>query len=176
MNGLPYHVSELSPRRLAAFKNFLNAAGAEIFSSSNAYELLRFRAGDGMAHIYRDKLGVLKFVGTVSQPWLAFVRQKRYRAVKMPARLRVDMRSTLLRACLERDGRGCFYCGRDLPPGDRQETLEHLLSRAAGGSNHVDNCARAHGRCNERASHLSLPEKIRLRERQIAKARKKRRR
>jgi hypothetical protein len=32
--SLPYHISELSPRRLAAFKNFLRQSGAEIFSSS----------------------------------------------------------------------------------------------------------------------------------------------
>jgi len=48
--SLPFHISELSARRLTAFKNFLNASGAEIFSSrANAYEVVRFRAAGEMA-------------------------------------------------------------------------------------------------------------------------------
>ena len=38
---LPFHICDLATRRLTAFKNFLNASGAEIFSSSNACEALR---------------------------------------------------------------------------------------------------------------------------------------
>ena len=159
---------------MAAFKEFLNAAGAEIFSSSNAYELLRFRANGHMCHVYRNRIGVLKFVGPVRLAWHAFVRQKAYRAAKRHGRVRNNDRAMMLDALVERDGLPCFYCGKSVAA-DGAETLEHLLRQKSGGPHHIDNCARAHRRCNERAGHLSLFEKIRLRDRTLARQRKQRR-
>jgi 5-methylcytosine-specific restriction endonuclease McrA len=160
---LPFHISELSPRRLIAFKNFLNQSGAEIFSSPNAYEVVRFRAGQGMAVIYRNGAGRLKFVGPIAEPWRAFVSNLPYRATPRPGRLSSDRRTEIIAALIDRDGRRCFYCPWPLAEGF--ETIEHLVPATAGGPDHLANLALAHRSCNEGAGVLSLFEKIRLRER-----------
>jgi len=65
----------------------------------------------------------------------------------------------------ERDGDHCFYC---LKPMKRtQMTLEHLLARNLGGNNSLTNMVLAHARCNERAGHLSVSEKVRIREQNL---------
>lgn len=162
MSGLPFHISELSVRRLTAFKNFLNASGAEIFSSSNAYEVLRFRTGAGTAVIYRDKKGVLKFIGPVREPWRAFTSHGTYRAREKAPHPAGDQRAQIIATLIERDGPGCFYCPEPIPPGF--ETIEYLIPLTSGGPNHLSNSAIAHRRCNELAGHKSLFEKIRLRD------------
>lgn len=166
---LPFHISELSPRRLTAFKNFLNQSGAEIFSSPNAYEVVRFRTGEGMAVIYRNGKGLLKFVGPVGAPWRAFVSNLPYRAQPRAGRLSSDRREEIVAALLDRDGPDCFYCPLPLDPG--LATIEHLVPATAGGPDHLSNLALAHRQCNEGAGILSLFEKIRLRERLHAVAR-----
>lgn len=162
MTGLPFHISELSPRRLTAFKNFLNQSGAEIFSSPNAYEVLRFRAAGEMATIYRNGAGKLKFVGPVRPAWAAFVGNLPFRARPRINLARRDRRAELVAALTERDGSCCFFCRLTIPDG--LETIEHLVARTSGGPDHLANMALAHRRCNERAGTLSLLEKIRLRE------------
>lgn len=48
-----------------------------------------------------------------------------------------------------RDGVACCYCGRDLRGADpRDVTLDHLLPRSAGGSNHETNLVTACRACN----------------------------
>lgn len=160
--GLPYHACEISPRRLAAFKNFLHASGAEIFSSANAYEIVRFRAGGETCVIYRRKSGLLKYIGPVRTAWQAFVSHGALKAVPRQRRPRADERSTILAALLQRDGPECFYCAEDVLPGE--ETIEHLLPITAGGPVHLANSALAHRACNELAGHRSLAEKIKLRD------------
>lgn len=161
--ALPFHICELSPRRLTAFKNFLNQSGAEIFSSPNAYEVVRFRTGQGMAVIYRNGAGKLKFVGPISEPWRAFVSNLPWRPRPRAGQLSGDVRAETVAVLIERDGRECFYCPLPIAPG--LETIEHLVPATAGGPDHLANLALAHRRCNERAGVLSLFEKIRLRER-----------
>ncbi|WP_156483649.1 HNH endonuclease [Azotobacter vinelandii] len=67
----------------------------------------------------------------------------------------------------ERDGDHCFYCLK--PMRRTQMTLEHLLARNLGGSSALTNMVLAHARCNERAGHLSVSEKIRIREQNLMK-------
>ena len=162
MSGLPFHICELSPRRLAAFKSFLNASGAEIFSSPNAYEVIRFRAAGEMATIYRNSAGKLKFVGPVRSAWTAFTGNLPFRAAPKAKRAKGERRAELVAALIARDGRACFYCPHPLMPG--LETIEHLVPTTAGGPDHLANMALAHRRCNERAGTLSLVKKIHLRE------------
>jgi 5-methylcytosine-specific restriction endonuclease McrA len=68
----------------------------------------------------------------------------------------------LYKVLRERDGDGCFFCPKLMEKKDT--TLEHLLSRTHGGSNHMHNLALAHQKCNQEASHMSVVEKVRLRE------------
>ena len=160
--ALPFHVCELSPRRIAAFKNFLNRSGAEIFSSPNPYEVMRFRAGQGMATIYRNAVGKLKFVGPVGEPWRAFVMNLPFRGSPKSARAAGDERAEIVATLVDRDGRQCFYCPKAIATGS--ETIEHLVPVTSGGPDHLANLVLAHRRCNELAGVLSVFEKIRLRE------------
>jgi hypothetical protein len=109
VSELPFHICEISPRRLAAFKNFLNASGAEIFSSSNAYEVVRFRGAGEMCVIYRNRKGLLKFVGPVRQAWSAFTCHRAWQARPKAARAAGDERALLVETLLARDGRSCFH-------------------------------------------------------------------
>ncbi len=61
------------------------------------------------------------------------------------------------RAILKRDGDNCYYC--NLPLGD-DATLEHLVDRAHGGPNTIENQALAHKVCNLAAVGLTLQQKI----------------
>lgn len=48
-----------------------------------------------------------------------------------------------------RDGFSCAYCGRDLRGADpREVTLDHLVPRCEGGSNHESNLVTACRSCN----------------------------
>lgn len=161
--ALPFHVCDLSVRRLAAFKNFLNRSGAEIFASPNPYEVLRFRAGQGMATIYRNGAGKLKFVGAVGDPWRAFVMNLPFRGASKSARAVGDERAEIVATLIDRDGRQCFYCPNSIASG--LETIEHLVPVTSGGPDHLANLALAHRHCNELAGVLSVFEKIKLRER-----------
>jgi 5-methylcytosine-specific restriction endonuclease McrA len=68
---------------------------------------------------------------------------------------------------LKRDGDLCFYCLKAM---EREEmTREHLLATHTGGSGRNENLVLAHARCNEAAGHLSTAEKVRARERNLAR-------
>lgn len=85
-----------------------------------------------------------------------FIRKRARRSSgSMPGRGR--KRALLLR----RDGPECWYCACDMPEDDM--TIEHLINRSDGGSNHVDNLVLAHGLCNRRAANRTLREKDELR-------------
>lgn len=67
----------------------------------------------------------------------------------------------------KRDGDLCFYCLKEMA---REEmTREHLLALHTGGSDRNENLVLTHARCNEAAGHLSTAEKVRVRERNLAR-------
>lgn len=67
----------------------------------------------------------------------------------------------------KRDGDLCFFCLKEMA---REEmTREHLLASHAGGSDRNENLVLAHARCNEAVGHLSIAEKVRARERNLAR-------
>ncbi|AXA67748.1 HNH endonuclease [Pseudomonas oryzihabitans] len=67
----------------------------------------------------------------------------------------------------KRDGDLCFYCLKEIA---REEmTREHLLALHTGGSDRNENLVLTHARCNEAAGHLSTAEKVRVRERNLAR-------
>lgn len=65
-----------------------------------------------------------------------------------------------------RDGSDCFFC---LQPLGEDMTQEHLVPRSRGGPDHLSNKFLAHGKCNHKAGNLSAPEKIRIREQNMAR-------
>jgi len=60
----------------------------------------------------------------------------------------------------ERDGEDCWLCGQDL---NDDATVEHLHSRALGGTDSLDNLALVHERCNRLLGHLPVTVKRQMR-------------
>lgn len=152
-------LAQLTKRR-AAFEAFLTERGAQILQPTNEWEVLRFKTSQGVSIIYRNAKDGLTFTGEAAQAWNGLAKGNNWRgveAVKRPQKV-----SAFVRALLKRDGDGCFYCSLATTEEDR--TVEHLVARSHGGPNHLSNLVLAHRRCNEGAGHLSVMEKIRLRE------------
>ena len=94
-----------------------------------------------------------------------------------------DYLSRKREALKQRDGDRCFYCGKLMfwkEAGERIEgsdnyqaidkedcTLEHLVARAKGGPDHMDNLVLVHDACNKLVDNLPLIEKLKIRERNI---------
>lgn len=147
-------------RRLELFTTWLAERGAEVLTPTNEWELLRFKTEKGTGIVYSNKLGHLTWMGPASEAYLAHVGNKSWRAVpKADRRLRS---SVVCQALRERDGDDCFFC--HLQVAVEEESPEHLVSLTHGGPDHIANMALAHRECNRQAGHLSLMEKIRMRE------------
>jgi hypothetical protein len=146
--------------RQQAFELWLTARGAEVLTPTNQWELLRFRTEEGTSIVYTDKHGKLTWTNQAAQAYLAHVGGKPWRAVpKTQRRLRS---SPVCQALRKRDGDACFFCHLDVAI--EEESPEHLVAVTHGGPDHIANMALAHRVCNQQAGHLSLMEKIQLRE------------
>lgn len=155
----------MTPKKLKAFKEFLEKAGSEILEPTNEWELIRFKANNEIGIVYQNKFGVpSSFVMQAKTAWEAFTEGKPYSAVTAVNRKR---KSVLLRSILKRDGDCCFYCGLIMKSGS--ETIEHIFSINQGGTNHMSNLALAHEECNKKASSLPVVKKILLREKMRGK-------
>lgn len=156
----------MNKKQINQFVAFLASAGAEILSLTNPWEVLRFRANCEIGIVYQNKHGNLTFIGQAEEAYEAYRNKKSWSACKKLPRIRKNIVVTTL---LNRDGFSCFYCGLHLEDG--KETVEHLFSINQGGKNHIANLALAHFECNKEASHLSVVEKVKLRESKMLKAR-----
>lgn len=146
-------------KKLPAFREFLAARGAEVLEPTNEFEVVRFRAGAQTGVVYRKASGQLTYQGIASDALNAFVSKGNWSAgVKTPRKARSN---PVIQRLLSRDGDRCFLCRQPL---GADITEEHLVPLAAGGPNHIANKALAHAKCNLRMGHLSLMEKIALRE------------
>lgn len=161
-----------NPRRGASFKAFLAERGCDLLAPTNKYEALRFKRAGRTNVVYRKANGRFTIVGNdVELAVAAFIsaerrggRQPRVTMSIPPAveAKRAKLRgSAVHKALLERDGDKCFYCGRKL---GQDQSREHLVAAANGGTDRLDNLALAHHACNVKAGELSLIEKIKLRD------------
>jgi hypothetical protein len=57
---------------------------------------------------------------------------------------------------LSRDNRVCYHCEKPIPK--YEESIDHVVARARGGTNDMGNLRAAHKLCNRRKGHLSLEE------------------
>jgi hypothetical protein len=152
------------PKRVDTFNAWLTARGAEVLLPTSQWEVTRWRA-NGQTHVvYVNKRGYLNMSDDVKKAVFAFLGHQSWFAGV--ATKRKPTKDVEIRALLKRDGDECFLCG--LAMGE-DCTVEHLVSLAHGGPNHIANKALAHERCNGLMGHLSLMEKIRLRETMHAK-------
>ena len=56
---------------------------------------------------------------------------------------------------LERDGRACVWCGREIGVGLVEVTTEHVVPRLKGGPSWIENEVAACRRCNGQRGHLT---------------------
>ena len=147
-------------KKLPAFREFLAARGAEVLEPTNEWEVVRFRAAGATAVIYTNGSGRITPSGATAKAAMdAFVSGGKWTA-GVGGRRR-SRRPPEVTALLARDGDSCFLCRQ--PLGD-DITVDHLVPVTAGGPNHLANMALAHKACNLRMGHLSVMEKIALRE------------
>lgn len=60
-----------------------------------------------------------------------------------------------------RDGKECYYCGVDLPKD--QLTVEHILAKIDGGSDHMHNLCLACKPCNVKVDAMPIVKKMEYR-------------
>lgn len=143
------------------FNAFLQLGGAEMLLLTNEFEIARFKTVNGVCVVYRNKKGKFSFGNEFAKAAFdAFLGAKKWHASKMFVRTaRAKVENKLLR----RDGNECFYCGTVFTE-EKPPTLEHLLSIADGGNNHVSNLALCCETCNFAAASKPIVEKIKLRD------------
>lgn len=160
--GTPTHADDFRKKE-KPFREWLCSQGAEILAPTNPWELLRFTSYGATSVLYRNAAGVLSWTGESGVAWKCWRTGAPWVAVdKTNRRSGSKKTSPVIRTLLDRDGDGCFYCQREMNTSDI--TIEHLVSRAHGGPNHISNYVLAHTACNKDAGHLSVMEKILLRE------------
>ena len=148
--------------RLPALQAFITERGGEVLAPASEWELLRFKAQGGVHVVSHEASGHLRYGGDSAlavQCWLAKLPWRGSDSHRGQPGKR--LRSQNVRTLLARDGDACFLCGR--PLGD-DLTEEHLVPVTHGGPDHLANKVLAHAACNKRMGHLSVMEKIRLRE------------
>jgi 5-methylcytosine-specific restriction endonuclease McrA len=152
-------MTDRKKRPSATFAAGLVEAGGEMLAPTNPYEMMRFRTRYGVGVVYVNKRG--------GQTWNAeaikardHVTARKGSLAPITIRGRRRDASTVNRLII-RDGGDCFFCGDDLSD---DITVEHLVAIAHGGPNHISNLFLAHAACNQRAGHLSAPEKIAMRD------------
>ncbi|MCU0270915.1 MAG: HNH endonuclease [Acidimicrobiales bacterium] len=64
-------------------------------------------------------------------------------------------RAERLERILERDGRSCVWCSRDVDTRLVRATTEHVVPRVKGGPSWIENEVAACSRCNSRRGHRS---------------------
>lgn len=145
-------------KKLPALLEWLRSKGAEVLEPTNQWEVLRFRAGYVTHVVYKNAKGELTINMRTRHIVDCFLAGKAWSAGVAVERRRY---STDERALLKRDGDCCFLCWEDL---GEDVTVEHLVPVSQGGTNHIGNKALAHADCNQKMGHLSVMEKIRMRE------------
>ena len=129
--------------------------------TTNPYEVARFIAHGKTHVVYMNSRGYISAVGFAEECVRAF---DAHQSIKMGYAMKhTAFDAKRKQAVIERDGNRCFFCKKEMTWAE--SSLEHLVARARGGPNHLDNMALAHKECNARAANLTLMEKIRIRER-----------
>lgn len=148
--------------RLPALQAFITGRGGEVLAPASEWEVLRFRAQGSVHIVSRQASGHLVFGGESAhavQCWLAHLPWRGSDSHRGQVGKRA--RSLNLRTLLARDGDACFLCGQSL---GEDLTEEHLVPLTHGGPDHLANKVLTHAACNKKMGHLSVMEKLRLRE------------
>lgn len=143
------------------FRDWLLERGSEIRKPSNEYEVARFVTPEGVGVVYRNSAGAItSWLNGAAEAWDAWKSGAAW-TVGERAKRQGGKRAHRIQTLTERDGCDCWFCGEAL---GSDITLEHLVAVAHGGPDHLSNLVLAHEECNRLADHLSVAEKVRLRE------------
>ncbi len=147
---------------MSRFAAWLRSQGAEVLAPTSEWELLRFRSGLGTGIVYTDAKGQLTWTAAAKQARAAWKAGDSLPG-KPKKKRRQPRDHVTIKALFHRDGKRCFFCPTKLTLDDA--TIEHLVPLTCGGTNHIANKALACAPCNSEAGHLSVMEKIKMRER-----------
>lgn len=172
--------------RYKAFVSWLIENGVTLVAPCSDYEVLRYLAWDDsqsakakrpMTHVvYRKANGAITFSGASYRHFNLFVARRPFpdqsRGADIVVKERPKTKSWAKRTrelLHERDGDLCYFCHRPLtehsePKRKGPETIEHMLAKHLGGTDHMDNLVLAHARCNRDAGHKTVEEKRAIRE------------
>ncbi len=149
---------------IASFKAWLTDCGAVVLPPTSQWELLRAQTCDGVQVVYRNA----KNVETWPEP-LITAREAFERGLRMSLSPEMKAKKQLRHLAEDlaaRDGLWCWFCEIGfLDAGSAELTIEHLVPKAHGGPNHPSNLVLACKRCNSDAGHLSVAEKVAMRDR-----------
>jgi hypothetical protein len=153
----------MSIDRIREFKKYIIANGCELLPLTNEWEWARFKIPDRPTSvIYANKRNQLSgFINDGEVVWQSFFYKEPFPKVTHKTKPK-NIKDKRLPILLDRDGNRCFYCKRGLSEGSM--TIEHLIPRACGGLHHVSNLVIACRPCNQAAGHLSVMEKIKIRD------------
>lgn len=130
-----------------------------MLSTTSEWELLRFKANGKTSIVYTNAAGRLTFTGESEKAWRSYLSAGNWRGCDSTKRSKKS--SPEVNSLIARDGENCFLCC--LPLGT-DVTVEHLVAVSHGGPNHLSNKVLMHRLCNERVNHLSVAEKVRMRD------------
>lgn len=150
--------------KVGKFKKFLQNCGGQLLIETNEYEIIRVQTSTGVLILYKNKSGFLNWPPELRKAWESYKSGGKieWRAADKP-KMNRKRGVVLIKTLWKRDGKRCWYCGKPLTLSTT--TIEHLLSVTHGGNNHLSNLAVADEECNQRAKNMSIPEKVKLRER-----------
>jgi len=148
-------VNQLDP-----FKEWLVKNGAEIRTSNNPWELLRFKCLAGVGVLYAGKKTYSVNDDLVNDAFTAFQKAGAWNGFQ--GRTRRLNKFSQKKTLAARDGKMCFYCGDFFAL--KELTQEHILSLCHGGNNRLENKVLACLSCNQEANNLSVMDKVKLRD------------
>ncbi|MGO4738605.1 HNH endonuclease [Bosea sp. 2KB_26] len=150
--------------KLDTFKSWLTECGAVIQPPTSQWEILRVQTCDGVQVVYRNSKEVQTWPESLIVAREAFERGNRM-SLSPDMKARKKLRH-LIEDLAARDGLWCWFCEVGFLTSDSVEiTIEHLVSKSHGGPNHPSNLVIACKPCNTEAGHLSVSEKVGLRDR-----------
>lgn len=146
------------------FRAWLSERGGVILPPTNEWEIVRVDTCHGILVGYRKaRAGGYTLTGALDDLRDDFMAG-RTPAIGPDQKGRKRM-GHLIRALADRDGLECWFSGRQFASAeDHRITVEHLCPKAHGGPDHLSNLVLATEEWNKRAGHLSVAEKVRLRE------------
>lgn len=138
------------------FKTWLAEQGAEILPTTNEWEDVRFKTGNGVSVVYHNAKGGHTLTNDAEKAYALFKQGKGWKVITRARQHLGQMRSRLA----SRDGgMRCFFCYRTPTPANPL-TIEHLLNFSHGGSDNLNNLCLACKNCQRIIGRTAVTKKM----------------